>query len=229
MVAKDSEPRQTLATTVYEAIRLDIIEGRCRPGEKLLSEALRDRYGAGISPIREALSRLHSEGWVLREEQRGFRVAEISRAELLELIRTRVLVEGLAVQEAIARQEVEAEEALVLAFHRMGKVQRYLPGDHPERNLEWETRHRAFHMALIAGCRSKWLVQFCAQLFDMAERYRLVAATVYPERKEREEHREIMEAYLHGDAAGVRDLLARHYQTTVDFILQCHFSGDAKP
>jgi DNA-binding GntR family transcriptional regulator len=223
-MVKDKASGLTLATSVYEAIRFDIIEGRCRPGEKLQSEFLRDRYNVGISPIREALSRLHSEGWVVREEQRGFRVAEISKDELLELVRTRVLIEGVAVREAIAGQDAEAEERLVVAFHRLGKEPRFLPGDPPSRNLEWERRHRRFHMALVNGCGLKWVIQYCEQLFDVYERYRLLAATVYPERKEKDEHREIMESYLRGDAAGVQELLALHYQTTVDFILQSRFS-----
>ena len=222
-MVKDKASGLTLASSVYEAIRLDIIEGRCGPGEKLQFDFLRDRYNAGISPIREALSRLHADGWVVREEQKGFRVANISRDELLEIVRTRVLIEGVAMREAIAAQDVESEEQLVLAFHRLSKEHRYLSAEGPVRNPEWEKRHRQFHMALVSGCKLKWIIQYCEQLFDLAERYRLLAATVYPERKEKEEHRAILEAYLAGDAARVQSLLAAHYQTTVDIILQSRF------
>ncbi|MCB1486593.1 MAG: GntR family transcriptional regulator [Bauldia sp.] len=213
----------TLASSVYDAIRLDIIEGRRRPGEKLQFDFLRSRYAAGISPIREALSRLDADGWVVREEQKGFRVAEISRDELLELVRTRVLIEGLAVREAIAAQDVEFEEQLVLAFHRLSKENRYLREETRERNPEWEKRHRAFHMALVAGCKLKWILRSCEHLFDLAERYRLLAAAVYPQRKEKAEHREILDAYLAGDADQIQVLLSAHYQTTVDIILQSRF------
>ena len=44
---------------------------------------------------REALSRLHSDGWVEREEQRSFRVTAISRDELVDVVRTRALIEGV--------------------------------------------------------------------------------------------------------------------------------------
>jgi DNA-binding GntR family transcriptional regulator len=224
-VVKDKVSGLTLASSVYEAIRRDIIEGRYDPGEKLQSESLREHYGVGISPVREALSRLHSEGWVVREEQRGFRVAKISRDELLELVRTRVLLEGLAVREAIARADSSAEEALVLAFHRLGKEPRFMPNANNARNLQWERRHREFHAALVAGCGLKWIIQYCGQLFDVAERYRLLAATKYPERKEKDEHREILEAYLAADAPRVQMLLAAHYQTTVDIIIKARFGA----
>ena len=221
-MVKSKETGLTLASSAYEALRQDIMGGAFEPGEKLQFDALRERYDIGISPIREALSRLHSEGWVAREEQRGYRVAEISKSELLDVVKTRVLIEGIAVTEAIARQDVEAEEALVLAFHRLSKEHRVLEGN--ARNLEWEKRHRQFHMALIAGCEMKWIIQFCEQLFDVAERYRLLSAAGNPERIELNEHRAIVDAYVAGDAEAVKKLLASHYQVTVDFILKNRFA-----
>lgn len=220
-MVKLKETGLTLGSSVYEVIRSDIMEGRFAPGEKLQFDALRSRYDIGISPIREALSRLHSDGWVEREEQRGYRVANISKAELLEVVRTRVIIEGVAVSEAISRQDMVAEEALVLAFHRLSKEHRLL--DDKARNLEWEKRHRNFHMALIAGCQLKWIIQSCEQLFDVAERYRLLSAARHAERSELNEHRAILDAYVAGDAAEVKRLLAAHYQVTVDVILEAQF------
>jgi DNA-binding GntR family transcriptional regulator len=220
---KDKASGLTLATAVYEAIRVDIIEGRYEPDEKLQFDSLRERYSIGISPIREALSRLHSDGWVVREEQRGYRVAAVSRDDLLQLVRTRILLEGAAISESLAHQDTAVEEALVLAFHRLSKEPRYLPGEGLQRNPAWMQRHRQFHLALVAGCKLKWLMQYCEQLFDVAERYRLLAADSHPERKEKDEHRAMLEAFLAGDAALVTDLLARHYQVTVDIILQTRF------
>jgi DNA-binding GntR family transcriptional regulator len=217
----------TLATAVYEAIRLDILEGRCAPDEKLQFDILRDRYKVGISPIREALSRLHSDGWVAREERRGYRVATVSRDDLMQLVRTRVLLEGAAIREALANPDSAAEEVLILAFHRLSKEPRYLPGEGIRRNPGWMKKHRQFHLALVAGCKLERLRQYCEQLFDAAERYRLLAADSNPERREKEEHRAMVEAYLAGDAAAVTDLLAQHYQGTVDIILQSRFTTES--
>ena len=94
-MVKAKDTGLTLASSTYEAIRQDIMEGHIPPGEKLQFDALRERYDVGISPIREALSRLHSDGWVEREEQRGYRVTAISRDELLDVVRTRTLIEGV--------------------------------------------------------------------------------------------------------------------------------------
>ena len=48
----------TLATSVYDRMRADILTGKLPPGDKLRSEFLRARYDVGTSPMREALNRL---------------------------------------------------------------------------------------------------------------------------------------------------------------------------
>ncbi len=208
----------TLGSSAYEALRFDIIEGRIQPGTKLQFDGLKERYEIGISPIREALSRLQSEGWVDREEQRGYRVAQVSKDELLELVRTRILVEGIAINEALSQRDPGAEEELVIAFHRLSKLHRL--NSEGGRNPDWERLHRQFHLTLVSGCKMKWIKQFCEQLFDVAERYRLLFAVANPERRELEEHRAMLEAYVEGDASKLRGLLQSHYQTTVDYVLQ---------
>ncbi|MCD6074021.1 MAG: hypothetical protein K0Q70_904, partial [Rhodospirillales bacterium] len=80
--------RGTLASTVFDRLRQDVLNGVLRPNEKLRIESLRQRYDVGASPVREALNRLVSEGLVLLEDQKGFRVAPVSREELHEIART---------------------------------------------------------------------------------------------------------------------------------------------
>ena len=65
----------TLATAVHRRLREDILSGRLPPGLKLKLRDLAESYGAGGSPMREALSKLAAEGLAERLEHRGFRVA----------------------------------------------------------------------------------------------------------------------------------------------------------
>ena len=77
----------------YRRIRTDIIFGRLRPDQKLRLEALKDDYGVSVSTLREILSRLTSEGFVVAEGRRGFEVAPVSAANLKELADLRILLE----------------------------------------------------------------------------------------------------------------------------------------
>ena len=213
---KGSGSGGTLASTVYDRLRGDILDGTLKPGEKLRAETLRERYGVGNSPIREALNRLSADGLVSREDQKGFRVASVSHENLMELVKTRCWLEETALRESIAHGTDDWEEAVVLAFHRLSRVDRASPDNPDKINPEWEERHRAYHMALISACGSSWLQQFCAQLNDQANRYRQLAAYVnYPNRNELAEHEAIKDAAISRNANEAVKLLYAHYNRIV--------------
>ena len=62
---------RTLTTDLFEQIRSDILHNRLEPGSRLLFRDMRERYRSGLSPLREALMRLVSEGLVLLEDHKG--------------------------------------------------------------------------------------------------------------------------------------------------------------
>jgi len=216
---KNGGERATLASTVYERLRHDIMRGELPPGEKLRAEFLRERYEVGNSPVREALNRLAADGLVLRKDQKGFRVANASREDLEELAKTRCWLEEIALRETMANRTVAWEEALVLAFHRLSRAPRSSSEKAYQKNPEWERLHREFHMTLIGGSGSRWLLAFCGQLNDQAERYRQLAIrAIYPKRNELDEHRAIFDAAIDGDADEAVRLLMEHYRKTAEII-----------
>lgn len=210
----------TLATSVYDRLKQDILEGHLEPELKLRVGFVRERYDAGNSPVREALNRLSSDGLVEQLDQRGFYVAPVSSVELAELTTTRCMMEELALREAISKRSTSWEEDLVIAFHRLSRVPREVHDTNLRVNQEWEHNHRAFHIALIASCGSHWLLQFCRQLADQAYRYRQLAASALgTERPILDEHKAIMEATIDGDLESAASLLQAHYQKTADAII----------
>ncbi|MDH5748868.1 MAG: FCD domain-containing protein [Rhodospirillales bacterium] len=217
---KDNGAGATLATSVYDQLRTDILRGNLLPGERLRAEFLRERYKVGNSPVREALNRLSSDGLAVRQDQKGFHVATVSKADLLELVKTRCWVEELALRESISQGGMEWEERLVLAFHRMSRLPRSLNEDKYTENPEWDRAHREYHMVLLSGCGSRWLLEFCGQLYDQANRYRYLAVMAsFTKRNELDEHREIMEVAIGGDEAKAISLLRKHYNRTAEVIL----------
>jgi len=212
-------PPKTIATAVYRLIREDILRGGLAPGAKLRVDEVCARYEASGSPVREALTRLSSEGLVTRHDQRGFFVAPATLEELRELVKTRCWVEGVALRESIANATQAWEESIVLAGHRLETTKRSLSEMHYAVNPQWEALHAAYHDALIANCGSPMLLQFCADLRDRADRYRqLAAASAYPKRNEGSEHLAIQQAVLAHDTQGAIALLASHYQRTLDLV-----------
>jgi GntR family carbon starvation induced transcriptional regulator len=205
---------QTATSSLYHQLRRDIVHGRLAPGERLRIEILRDRYEIGSSPIREALSRLSSEDLVILQEQKGFRVAEVSIYDLLELTRSRCLLNEIVVRESITNGDDAWEEAIVLAFHRMSRIAR---ADQPDGQL-WDHQHRIFHDAIVAACGSKWLRNLSLVLFDGAERYRKLSQAAHVPRDAEQEHFAIMQATTRRDIPTAIHLLNEHAIVTAKII-----------
>lgn len=209
----------SLTRLAYERLRSDVLAANLKPGQKLVMHALRERYSSGASPLREALSRLTTEGLVVHNEQRGFVVAEASEEGLRDLVRTRIAVETSALAQAMRNPSPTWEETLVLSFHRLSRAPRSLHPERYEENPKWERLHRAFHLALLEGCESPLLMGFCEQLYDQAYRYRQLAArTAHGHRNELDEHRDIFDAVMAHRLEEGQRLLAEHYERTATLL-----------
>lgn len=211
----------TLATAVYDQLRADILAGKLSPDSKLGIEFLCRRYDTGQIPIREALNRLSSDGLVDRLDQKGFRVSPISALALEELTKTRCWLEGIALAASIEHRTKAWEESVVLAHFRMTRTPRSLSKTAYRENPDWEPLHRAFHLALLSNCGSRWMLDFCAQLADHSYRYRQISIQrVYPVSESRDTHAPIMKAALDGDASRAVSLLQNHLRFTSETILR---------
>jgi GntR family carbon starvation induced transcriptional regulator len=213
---------RSLTSVAFERVRSDILAGELLPAERLRIQALSERYLVGPTAIREALSRLVTEGLVTIEDQRGFRVTPVSRAELLDLTRTRVSIEQVALRLAIERGDIEWESRLLSALHRLSRTS-------PEHDAQWSALHRAFHEALIDGCRSPWTMRLCRLLYDKSERYRNLAKRTTRDRGRdvAGEHRGLMDAAMARDADAACKLLGEHFAETTEIILAGGLVGDA--
>ena len=210
---------ETLATAAFRRLRAEILDGRLVPGARLKVQELAESYGVGAAPLREALAQLAAEGLARRIEQRGFRVAEADPVHLAGLIRTRSLVEPLALRESVSRGDAAWEDALAGAERRLARLPRLLDAARYVRNPEWEAAHIAFHRALIAACDAPPLLAFCERLREEADRYRALAGAVaFRKRDVAGEHAAIAAAALDRDADRAADLLTQHLATTGDFV-----------
>jgi GntR family transcriptional regulator, carbon starvation induced regulator len=216
---KTKEAIQTKSSTVtaYEMLRTDLLEGKLRPTERLRINAISKKYEIGATAIREALSRLVSDGLVEFEDQKGFAVAAVSQAELLDLTRTRQEIECLAARKAVQIGNLDWESKMIATFHKLSRTS---PPTSPEATTVWADAHRAFHEAIVAGCDSPWLVRLCGLLYDKSERYRNLTyrSAVSAERNNTNEHNELLNAALDRDADKLCNLLTAHFEKTANLI-----------
>lgn len=212
---------KTVAESVYNRLRDDIVWGHLTPSSPLRSDELRERYKVGVSPLREALTRLTSERLVVAIGQRGFTVAPLTSDDVQDTKDTRLLVEREALTRSIKLGGIAWETGLVAAFHALSRVP--IPRRPGPAWRSWAPMHRQFHMALISACGSRWQLEFAAQLFDQAERHRTLRARVNQEfalkRDIASEHRKIFDAAMARDIRAAVRALERHYENTADQVL----------
>jgi DNA-binding GntR family transcriptional regulator len=211
---------RTQTSIAIDQIRSEIVSGNLRPLEKLRVQFLAKRYGLAASAIREALSRLVTDGLVAVEDQRGFRVGGVSRDDLEDLTETRVGIESLALTRAIEFGDVAWESDVLGAYHRLSRCVRPAGPNTPEMR-QWAACHRDFHRSLIAACRSEWLLYFCGMLYERSDRYRMLTVfteEAYP-RNADHEHEELMKAVIGRDARAACELIREHFWETTRVIL----------
>ncbi len=207
----------TLNSAALTLIRFDILNCRLMPSERLRVEALRERYGMGMSPIRDALMRLEAEGLVVLEQNKGFRVSDVSLDNLTDLMSTRIEIEEIALRWSLANGGVDWEANLLSVFHRLSRQTKFDTATPRAINVTWSKEHESFHAALVAACGAPTLLSIRSRLFEQAERY--VALSIManaPSRDDVLEHRQLMRAALNHDVKKTIELNRAHITRTLE-------------
>ena len=178
-------------------IRHDILCGEFEAGQKLILSELKERYQVGGTPLREAMVQLSWQKYVTMKPQKGFWVAKVSLDELRGILKTRLALGHVALQDAIKKGDEAWELQILTAFHKLNRL-------NPESALfdydEWEWRHKEFHLSLISCEGSEFIRDMISHIYDQQERYRhfLLNARLSPEKQYHDngEHEALMKAVL---------------------------------
>lgn len=136
---------------VYESIKQGILQGVYRPGERLLEADLVDRTGVSRTPIREALRRLHAQGYIEFVTNKGARVATWTEQDVLDVFAIRLRVESFAARLAAERITDEQLARLESLATTMEDRRGHESGDY---YLEHENLNNDFHRTIVDAAHS---------------------------------------------------------------------------
>ncbi|BDG74005.1 GntR family transcriptional regulator [Roseomonas fluvialis] len=213
------EASGTTGEAAYRRLRADVIAGRLAPGQKLGLEGLRPIYGAGVSTLREALTRLASEEFVVAEGQRGFSVAPVSSRDFAEVADLRLLLERNAIRDSFAAGDLDWEGRVVGGHHKLAALERRLLAGEPADPVLWKRYDREFHAALIEACGSTVLRETYAAAYDRYLRYQMVAV-VFRGGVAAAQHEALLACALSRDADQACRLLDEHVGGCVEHVAQ---------
>lgn len=209
-----STSKITLAESVYERIRRDIITNQLKPGEKINIRELSTRYEASETPIRLAFNRLASENIIEHFPRQGMRVKSLNINLCEETFDLRLMLESYYISNVI--MTLNTNEAMRLALRRnvednLEIVHRLTPDSPLDDYLVNYEYDIGFHHLLIKCSGNKLLMD----LYQFLNPFLYINYVYNKQSKERlltgiQEHQEIMEHLLNGNEEGARQSLTTH-------------------
>ncbi|MDP9614428.1 GntR family transcriptional regulator [Streptomyces demainii] len=196
-----------LRERVYEAL-LELITTRAlRPGQHLVESELAGHLGVSRQPVREALQRLNTEGWVDLRPAQGAFVHEPTEEEADQLLTVRTLLEAEAARLAAA----SADEAGIAALEELcAKGERaVLDGDVDGA----VAANAAFHAEVMRLAGNAVLSELAAQV-DRRVRWYYTPVARQRGKQSWIEHRELIAAITAGDEQRATAVMRAHTEHT---------------
>jgi DNA-binding GntR family transcriptional regulator len=199
----------SLADSAYLRLREEIIGVELPPGTLLREEELTRRLGVGRTPVREAVQRLHRDGFVTVIPRRGTLVSEINITDLAGIYEVRSHLESWAARLAAERagdaDRAEAQELL-------GELEAMATGVPYEQLL---TLDRRIHRFAYRCAQNAHLAETLDQYHNLSLRILNVAMKRYPKLTPRlddvvHDQRRLLEAIIAGDGTAAERAAAEH-------------------
>ncbi len=199
-------PYKSIADHIYEGLREEIVRGKLLPGERLIPREIASRLGCSPMPVRDAVTRLATEGFVTVAPRKVTRVASLSRQEMNELFAVRAVLEAYAARLACsALTESDLDQLTRMAASMAARLRANdLKG--------WFALNQRFHFLIFERANNKILHGFLLELWDKTLRSRAMVLLDRPEfvaQRERE-HQAILEALRARDGDAVEKLWREH-------------------
>lgn len=201
--------RQTAHEYVRSVLRRAILNGELASGSRLVQAELAAMLDVSTTPVREALRDLATEGLVQFDPHRGAIVTELSVDDLHDIYELRLVLEPLAMRQAVPKVSAALLERLRRLHNGM------LQEPH---SAEWVDRNRVFHMAVYETAASPRLAAIIRNLQDASVMY--IGASLHLQPALRDEankdHGVILDALERRDVEAAVNALIEHLSTSID-------------
>jgi DNA-binding GntR family transcriptional regulator len=218
----DAQP--TRVEQVHRAILAEIAEGRLAPGTRLIQEQLAQQLGVSRQPVQQALILLRNQGLLVEAPGRGLLVAPLDPAQVRNLYDMRAVIEGLA-----CRLAANSGTAAALAGRRLIEAGRAAVREGSVRDMI--AADMAFHQ-FVYGLSGNPLIAPAMET-HWSHAQRVMGEVLLRDGTPRpiwDQHEQILEAILAGDAVQAETLARRHISQAAEVMLErLHQHAGAPP
>jgi DNA-binding GntR family transcriptional regulator len=202
---EDNKPRKTKVALVYEELKRSIMDGEYEPGSRVVGDQLAEQLGMSAVPVREAIVRLASEGWLEISPHVGAVVPPFDPNEILENALIRAALESSATRLATPHLTASHFRELRRYLDAMDEAAAEGSPHYPRLNLE-------FHQLILSACPYKRMRDLVQQVAERTMRLRTVTLVPHYVGASQAEHRELVRALEAGDADRAEDISRRHIE-----------------
>lgn len=203
--------RANLSQEIAHRIRDRIADGQLAGGERINESALSGQLEVSRTPLREALSRLASDGFVTTRPRRGFFVQTLEPEAIRELYQVRGILDPAALE--------LAGPPSAARLRRLAELNRRIAGceGDPRRTVELD---EAWHRELLGHCPNRVVLElietFMLRTRPFERAYMAERATV---RTVVDEHDRIRAALASGDLAGAVEALRTNMSSAIPVLV----------
>ncbi|MBN9522884.1 GntR family transcriptional regulator [bacterium] len=211
----DGHARSLLKDQAYDRIKQRLLDDDYPPGTFLSERQLAETLGMSKTPVKAALERLESEGFIAVSPQQGIVVRELSVGEIADQYEIRLALESYTVRTLAGRlgpdqaARVRANLAAQAKLRGTGDVTR------------WVELDAEFHTLFAEFLANREILRVIRQLREKMRRVVTQVFRLCPARTETsyEEHAAIAAAVLGGDGVRAAELIVRHLELGKGLIL----------
>lgn len=197
---------RTKAQIVFDELRRRIVAGILEPGERLLLRPIAEEFECSEIPVREAFRSLAAAGFVDLVPHGGAHVCALRVEEIIELTEVRAILEPEATIAAMPHIGATAVRELGGILNDMEAAAGR--GD----SAAYGKLNRKFHARIIEHCPNSKLVCMIKDLWDRAERGRLVFRDASHISESLAHHRDMLAHIANQNATALRRVVTDHSQ-----------------
>lgn len=214
---KPAPGRKVARHKVRDAIEKMILEGRIKPGEKIVQLQLSRMFDVSLGMIREALFELQRSGLIEAFDNRGIFVRKLDPQTIREFYIVRELFEGLAARECCGK--LKPKDAAELRQ----MVEQVFQFANAGRQAEKVALDRDFHSRIVQISQNRLLIAMSQQYRVLGK---IVGASTDP-KGTRDSHLAIIKAIESGDPLKAEAAAREHVRRVMHVVEQKIASGGA--
>lgn len=155
---------KTKSQVIYEKLKLDIVNGRYKPHQRIILSDVAKRYDSSESPVREAIRQLEAEGLVVNTPYVGAVVTAISLKDLIKLYEIRKILEAKAAKLAVKNikiKDLEVLESIIKMLEKTFEEKKY---------ESVHSLYKKYYKTLYAAGDNEYLYKIIFDLWDLSFR-----------------------------------------------------------